>query len=160
MVIALPNVIYAGREIVPELPPKFVTARPERLLSGLWAENRRACLAANLQAQESFMLWVDVEEQAIRHPQVLGRLGACRGKLQNRVSSIAVIIDQFVGVRDRTVGLVGGDRQPGHGVSDDVFALRRDFSPSDLAIAVGVEPNGEVEVTQRDVPLPDHALVL
>ena len=92
------------------------------------------------------MLRVDVEEEAIRHPQVFGLMRACRCKAQNRVSSIAVIVDQFLGVRDRTVGPVGGDRQPCHGVSNDVFALRLDFPPGNLAVAVGVEPNGEVEV--------------
>src|ERR1700730_783527 len=62
VVIALPNVLHACGEIVPELLPRGVTARPEHLPGGLWAENRRACLAAHLYAQKALVLRVNVEE--------------------------------------------------------------------------------------------------
>src|SRR2546423_14426852 len=62
MVVALPDVLYAGSKVVQELFPRAQAGQLEGLLSGLGTEDGRARLAAHLQAQESFMLRVNVRE--------------------------------------------------------------------------------------------------
>ena len=65
----------------------------------------------------------------------------------------------MLGDRNRAANIVGDNRQPGQCVGGDFLVLCPDFSPGDLAIGVGIEPNGVIKVAQCDIPLSAHVLV-
>jgi len=66
----------------------------------------------------------------------------------------------MAGDPDWAGGTIGGNRQPGHSVGSDLPVLRLDLAPGDLAIAVGIEPNSVIEITQCDIPLPGQVIAL
>src|ERR1700730_9049536 len=153
VVVSSPNVLDAGHKIIQELLRKAWAAEFNGLLGSLGAKDGRARLTARLQTQEPLMLWVDVEKEAISYPQLVGCLRARCGEAQNRVSTIAVVVDQMFSHRKRTDDPIGGDGQPGHGVGGDFCVLGLYLAPGDLAIGIRVEANGKIKVAQSNVPL-------
>jgi hypothetical protein len=71
-----------------------------------------------------------------------------------------MVVDQMFGDPHRAADVISGDRQVSQCVSGDFLVLRLDLSPGDLAIAVGIEPNGVIEIAQRDVPLSSQVITL
>src|ERR1700730_6831276 len=114
MVVARPDVVHAGGDVVKKLSPQARLSQAESLLRRRGTKDGRARLAAGLQTQQPFVLRVDVGEQAIGHLQLFGNGRARGGKSQNRIGAVAVIVDQMLGYRGWAGGAVGSDRPPGH----------------------------------------------
>ena len=122
------------------------------------AQDRRVGSALLVEPKQAAVLLIQIEQQCVADRQDPGNGRALGGKPQDRVGAIAVIVYQMLADRDRAKGAVGGDCQPGQGVSGDFLVLGLDLFPGDLAIAVGVEADRVIEIAQRDVPLPAQAV--
>src|SRR5215469_18695067 len=59
-----------------------------------------------------------------------------------------------------TADAIGGNPESGQCVSGDFLVLGLDFSPSNLAVAIGIEHDCIVEVAQCNVPLPTYVIAL
>ncbi len=102
------------------------------------------------------MLRIDVEQQAVADRQHLRRLRARRGEAQHRVRAVAVLVDQVFAHLRRTRRLRRADDEPRQRIRRDLPMPRADLAPRDRAVLVDIETDGDVEVAQRDVPLPLH----
>ena len=71
-----------------------------------------------------------------------------------------MIIDQMFPRRRRAASAISGNRQPSQRVSRDFLVLGLYFAPGDLAVAVGIEPEGVIEVAKCDVPLSGQVITL
>ena len=91
------------------------------------------------------MQGVEIEQQAVVELQIAaaGRTGT--GEAQHRTGAVGVGIDQVVGNIEFAVpaALHG---QAGQRPACDVGMARAQFPPGDLAIAVAVQAEGEVDV--------------
>ena len=100
------------------------------------------------------MLRVEIEEQAIVDGERFGRRGAGRGKAQHGVGAVAVLVDEVPGDL-RRAGRVGASQaQPRQRIGRDIGVPGPYFAPRDRVVLIRVEAKREVEVAQRDVPLP------
>ena len=131
---------------------------PQRIALG--TENRRVGVALLLQPKQAAVLWVEIEQKTVFDGQHPRNGGAVNGKPHDLVGAVAVVVDQMLGDPHWAADVIGGDRQAGQRVGGDFVVLRLDLSPGDLAVAVGIEPNGVIEIAQRDVPLSSQVIPL
>ena len=68
-----------------------------------------------------------------------------------------MVVDQMLGRRAAGTRAVGAQREARQRVGGDVGVARAQLAPGDVAVAVGIEPDGVLEIAQRDVPLPARA---
>ncbi len=160
MIEAGPDMPDPGLKIFEKLAPERnrMALEPPGIVVG--AEHRRMGSALLLEPQQPTMLRIQIEEKGVLDGQNLRNGRAVGGKPQNRVGAVTVAVDQMLGDRNRAAYAIGGNSQPGQCESGDFLMLHLDLSPGDLAVAVGIEPNSEVEVAQCDIPLSSHALAV
>src|SRR5215469_8921102 len=155
-----PNMPDPGSKIFEKLPPERNRVTFELPGIVIRAEHRRMGSALLLQAKQTAVLRIKAKEKPVLNGQKL-RIGrADSDKLQHRIGAVAVIVNQMAVDRDWAGDTVGADGQPGQSIGSDLLVLRLDLTPGDLAIAVGIEPNRVIEITQCDVPLSDHVIAL
>src|SRR6516162_8772461 len=155
-----PDVPDAGLKKVEKLAPERDRMRFELPGFVVRAENRSMSATLVLQPKQPPVLRIDIEQKCVFDAQNLRGGWATDGKPHDLVGAVAVIIDQMLDDRNRAVSAIARNHQPGHCVRSDFLVLRLDFPPSNLAVAVGIEPDSEVEVAQCDVPLPAHVTAL
>src|SRR5215467_665164 len=100
------------------------------------------------------MARIEVEQQVVVDDQLLRCLETTCAETQHRVTAVAVVVDEDFARRDRARSPVGGKCQAREGVCRDVACARAKLTPGNRAVAIGVELEREVEIAQRDVPLP------
>ena len=122
------------------------------------AQYGRVCSPLLLQAKQTAVVRIEIEEKGVADRQEPGRGCTLAGEPQDRVGAVAVVVDQLLGDSERTTNAVRGDRQPGQCIRGDLGVFGLDFSPGDLAVAVGIEPDRIVEIAQRNVPLAAEAV--
>src|SRR6516162_5351025 len=149
-----PDVPDAGLKKVEKLAPERDRMRFELPGFVARAENRGMSAALVLHPKQSAVLRIDIEEERVFDAQNLWDRWAVDGEPHDLVSTVAVVVDQMLDNRNRAAGAIGGNHQPGQCVGSNFLVLRLDFPPRDLAVAIGIEPDRQVEVAQRDVPLP------
>src|SRR6516165_4808141 len=149
-----PDVPDTGSKEIEKLAPerRRMTFELPGLVFG--AENCGMGAALVLQPKQSPVLRIDIEEERVFDAQNLWGRWAVDGEPHDLVGTVAVVVDQMLDDRNRAAGAIGGNHQPGQCVGSNFLVLRLDFTPRDLAVAIGIEPDREVEVAQRDVPLP------
>src|SRR5215475_5343041 len=161
------NVIEAGPDVPDPRSKIFEKLAPERNgmafeLPGIviGAENPCVSSAPLLEPKQAAVLRIQIEQELVFDGKNLRNGRAVGDKSQHRVGPVAAVVDQMPGDHNRTGDTVGGNRQPGECIGSNLLVLRFDFPPGDLAIAVGIEPNGVIEITQRDVPMSGQVVTL
>jgi hypothetical protein len=89
------DVPHAVGDVIGELAPAAGALRRDPLPRRGGAEDRRACGAALLQAKQTAMLRVDVEEQPVGDVERARGGGADCFETQHRVRAIAVFVDEM-----------------------------------------------------------------
>jgi hypothetical protein len=102
---------------------------------------------------------IELEQQTVVQLQLAAGGRAAAGQLQHGVGAVGVGIDQMVGDA-QCAGAAALQRQATERPGRDVDMARAQFAPGDLAVAVAIEPEGEIDVAQGDVPLPGNFLAL
>jgi len=90
---------------------------------------------------------IDLGEQRIRDPRRLGRR-ARRAKIQDRVGAVVATLEAAADGSQRATF----DRQARQRVGLDARPRRTHLEPTQLAVGVAVEIEGDVEIAKRDVP--------
>ena len=103
------------------------------------------------------MAWIEVEQKAIAKRQsTAGR--AFGGKGQHGISGPGMIIDHQRRRDQPAQEALAGKGQMPEGIGFDLPLLRLNLAPGDRPVLVGIEPDRDIEVAQRNVPLAaDHA---
>ena len=115
------------------------------------AENRGMNAALVLQPKQPPVLRIDIEEKRVFDAQnSCGQ--AVGGEPHDLVGAVAVVVDQMLDNRNWAADAIGGNHQSGQCVSGDFLVLGFDFSPSNLAVAIGIEPNGVIEIALGNWP--------
>src|SRR5439155_6866765 len=93
-------------------------------------------------------------EQAVADLQgrYLLRTGGC--KTHHRISAVAVVVDEKFGRVRGAVGAFRAQLQSRQSVGGDIRVMRPHFTPGDIAVSAVVQADREIEIAQRDVPLP------
>src|SRR5262249_42964068 len=104
--------------------------------------------------------WIDIEEKRVFDAQNSWGHQAVGGEPHDLVGAVCVVIDQMFHDRNWTADVIGGNHESGQCVSGDFLVLGLNFSPSNLVVAIGLEPDCIVEVAQCDVPLPTSVIAL
>ena len=105
------------------------------------------------EVQQAAVLRVQIGEQRVVDRQLGGGLGAADGQRQHGVGAVGVVVDQLRTGRDRAGLAVAAHGQPRQRIGGNLAVLGAHFAPGDLAVAVGVQADGEIQVAQCDVPL-------
>ena len=113
-----------------------------------------------LQPKQPPVLRIDIEEKRVFDDQNSRGRQAVSGEPHDLVGAVAVVVDQMLDNRNWAADAIGGNHQSGQCVSGDFLVLGLDFPPSNLAVAIGIEPDCKVEVAQCDVPLPTYVIAL
>jgi hypothetical protein len=64
-----------------------------------------------------------------------------------------MVVDQVLPGLQQTCPVTGSYLQMGEGISGYRRMASAQFAPGDGTIAVHIDPNGVIEITQRDIPL-------
>ena len=99
------------------------------------------------------MLRIEIEKKIVAKLDFPSRLRALRLETHDRISAVAVQIDQMFDGAQGTRRAIQRDRQPRQSIRRDLVMAGAQLAPRNFAIAVAVEPDREIEVAQRDVPL-------
>src|SRR5258705_12303599 len=153
MVEALPDVPYPFASIVDELHEAAGPRQLKALARGVRTENRGARGARVFEAQQALVLRIEIEKQVVTELERRARLRALRLETHYGISAVAVQIDQVFRCVQRTRRTVKVRIKAGKRIGRDVSVPAAHLAPGNLAIAVAVEPDGEIEVAQRNVPL-------
>jgi hypothetical protein len=102
---------------------------------------------------------VEVEQQAIVELQFADAGWAAPGQLEHGIGAIGMAVDQVVG-NLQLAGAAAVQRQAAQRPGIDLGVARAQFAPGDLAVAIGIEAEREIDVAQRDVPLPGDLAAL
>jgi hypothetical protein len=150
---AEPDVPHAVLKVFDELPQPVRRGENQVLGRRLDSKDRGAHLAAVIELQQAAMLRVEVEQQPVSGFQRSRRMCAARREAQHGVGAIAVTIDQVRDCHGRTRVAIRGQGQTGQCVRGDIGVTRTHLAPGDGAVLVSVQPEREVQVAQRDIPL-------
>src|SRR6185503_19592535 len=154
MVEADPDVPDALAQVIEKLPERRGFARAERERRPLGGEHCGLRGAAALEAQQAAVRRIDVEEQAVGDLHRSRRASPAVGvEAQHCVSAVAVLVHQQIRGSERTGLSVRKELESGKRIRLDPLAPGLELAPGDLAVAVGVQADRELEVAQRDVPL-------
>src|SRR5215469_18633059 len=149
----------AGLKKVEKLAPERDQMRFELPGFVVWAENRGMSATLVLQPKQPPVLRIDIEEQCVFDAQNSRGHQAVSGEPHDLVGAVAVVVDQMLDNRNWAADAIGGNHQSGQCVSGDFHVFGLDFSPSNLAVAIGIEPDRKVEIAQCDVPLPTYLMI-
>src|SRR5262249_50109507 len=108
------------------------------------AENRGMGAALVLQPKQPPVLRIDIEEKRVFDAQNSRDYQAVGGELHDLVGAVCVVVDQMFRDCNWTADVIGGDHESGQCVSGDFLVFGLDFSPSNLAVAIGIEPDSMV----------------
>jgi hypothetical protein len=105
-----------------------------------------------LQVEQAAVLWVQIGKQRVVQRQCARR--GCAGQLQGQhgVGAVGVLVDLLRAHAQRARHTVGGHGQARTGIGGDVGMALAHLAPGDGAVAIGIQPDGHVQVAQRDVP--------
>ena len=153
-----PDVPHAFAGVVDELLQAAGFFERELLPARFGAEDCRAHLPTRFQLQKPPVLRVDVGKQPVAEGQLLGallwiQLRAGQGQLHHGISAVAVSVDQLIRHAEGAVHAVRLHGQAGQRIGRDFGMFGAGFAPGDIAVAVGIEPDGKVKIAQGDVPL-------
>ena len=132
----------------------------ELLRRAVRVEHGAARAAGVRQAQQAAVRGVDVGKQGVAHGQRPCPGRALQGQRQYGVGTIGVVVHELLTRRGRAGLPVGADHQMRQRVAGDVGMAGAHLAPGDLAVAVGVQPDGRVQVAQRNVPAGGELLAL
>ena len=96
---------------------------------------------------------IEFEEQAITDFQCTGRR-AIAAETDHRISTVAVPVDQMVGRLQHARCVACRYLQPRQRIRRQILVPRRQFTPGDFTVAVGIQTTGVFKIAQRDIPLP------
>jgi hypothetical protein len=154
-----PDMPYAFHQILAESAQARCLTGCEALRGTLGREHGGLRRTVEVEAQEAAMQGIEIEQQAIVELQVAARGRTGAGEAQHRIGAVGVGVDQMIDNLKFAIPATL-DGKAGQCPGSDIGMARTHLAPSDLAIAVAVEPEGEVDVAQGDVPLPRHLLAL
>src|SRR5579871_5662861 len=118
--------------------------RKDRRLHGTVARDLR----------EPPVLRIEVEEQSIADIELPRRQRAAGRKGDHGIAAVAVAVDELIVHRPHATLAVRRQVEPGKGIRCDVGMAPPHLAPADHPVLVGIQAEGEIEVPQRDVPLP------
>jgi len=95
---------------------------------------------------------VELEQQPVAQDQLTFGARAFASQLEHRVGAIGVGVHQVIGDAYGAQA-TAPDADAAERPVGDVGVARAHFAPCDLAVAVQVEPEREIDVAQGDVPL-------
>src|SRR5262252_6769517 len=150
----------AGLKKVEKLAPGRDQMRFELPGFVVRAENRGMSATLVFQPEQPPVLRIDIEEKRVFDTQNSGGHQAVSAEAHDLVGAVAVVVDQMLDNRNWAADAIGGNHQSSQCVSGDFLVLGLDFSPSNLAVAIGIEPDRKVEVAQCDVPLPTYMIAM
>src|SRR6185503_11773436 len=112
-------------------------------------------MVVRMDGHNAAMVRINTLEQVVaQRESIRDLLVAPRRERNDVIGAVSMIVDHLPLGSDRTGESVAFDGQARQRVALDCAAMRLDLTPRDLAIVVAVETDGEVEITERDVPLP------
>jgi hypothetical protein len=149
-----PDVPHTLARVIDELLPAARRRKLEALQRRVRAQHGGARGALGAQLEQAAVLRIEIREQAVidREARRTRRL-ALHGQRQHRVGAVGVAVHQLLADCKRASAVVGAHGQPRARIGSDVGMARAQLAPGDLAVAVGIERERDVEVAQRDVPL-------
>src|SRR5215469_5389866 len=103
---------------------------------------------------DAAMIRIDILEQVVAHRESIRHLlVTSRSEGNDVIGAVSMRVDHLPFGGDRTGEPVAFDGEVRQRVPLDGTAMFLDLAPRNPAIVVAVEPDGEVEITQRDIPL-------
>src|SRR6185437_8471736 len=149
-----PDVQATVEHEAPELAPAVRPVDVEGRGRALGTEHRSRRMVVRVDGHDPAMVRIDTLEQVItQRESIRDLLVAPRRERNNVISAVCMIIDHLPLGSDRTGESVTFNRQARQRVALDGAAVRFDLTPRDFAVVVAVETDGEVEISERDVPL-------
>ena len=152
-----PDVPHALHKKLPKLGQERWFLSTEALQGRLGRHDGRVGHAIQIHPQQAPVKRVLVKQQAVVHAQLAlrGRTGA--SQLEHGIGAIGVFIHLVLGDLQRTdATALQGEGTQGPGGYLRVAGAQ--LTPSDLAVAIGIQPDGKVNVPQGNVPLASHVL--
>src|SRR5215472_950919 len=104
------------------------------------------------------MARIEIEQKPVTERQAAVRR-ALGGEGQHCVSVAGMMIHQEICRFKRTRAAAPAEGQSPERVGFDLPRLSAQLAPGDRAVLIGVEPDRDVEIAQRDVPLPANTAV-
>jgi hypothetical protein len=115
-------------------------------------------LPIRLNTQQPTMLRIEIKEKIVADLKNLRPFGAIGREPQHLVGAVAVVINKMPDDSRGARLAIRLKRQTGKQIRGNRYLKVAQLTPGDDPVIVAVEPDSIVEVTQRDVPLPNYFL--